>query len=143
MRREIEDTVKNIWIALEDGRSVKTSELAPSLLHRLKEEEYVVVEGDEVKLTPKGLKLGEEIVRLHRLTERLLLDVLGMEEEVLEEASCAVEHVITKELEEAICTLLWHPKVCPHGKRIPPGKCCSRREEKVSRVVFSLNLSFL
>lgn len=92
-----------------------------------------------IVLTPKGAKLGRKIVRLHRLTERLLLDVLGMKEEIFEEATCSVEHAITEELEEAICTLLGHPKICPHGKRIPPGKCCNKKKEKVPRMVFSVS----
>lgn len=140
MKEKVEDTVKDLWIAsMEEGRKITVNEVEPSILRKLMKEGYAKMRGSDVVLTPKGLKLGEEVVRLHRLTERLLLDVLGMEEKVFEEASCAVEHVITKELEEAICTLLWHPKVCPHGKQIPPGSCCNRRREKISRVVFSLN----
>lgn len=77
-------------------------------------------------------------MRLHRLTERLLSDVLEMQEELYEKTACNVEHTITPELEHAICTMLGHPKVCPHGKPIPPGECCIKGEEEVKKAVYPL-----
>ncbi len=138
-RREIEDAIKDLWIAtVEEKKRIITASIEPDILETLVRGGYVKVEGDLIKLTDRGEELGRKIVRLHRLAERLLLDVLDMEEEIYEKASCSVEHAITEELEEAICTLLGHPKVCPHGKKIPPGKCCKKREETFTKVVYTL-----
>ncbi len=138
--RKIEDAVKNLWILVEEeNKMINIEEFDRDVIELLLSKGYAFIKDDTIALTPKGKELGKRIVRLHRLTERLLLDVLRMEEEVFEEASCSVEHAITEELEEAICTLLGHPKMCPHGKRIPPGRCCSKKREKISRVVYAIS----
>lgn len=137
--RRVEDAVKNLWLEIvEKGREVSTSEMDEEMLKLLTSGGYVKIRNRTVKLTDRGEKLGRRLVRLHRLAERLLLDVLGMEEKVYESASCSVEHAITEELEEAICTLLGHPKICPHGKDIPPGVCCMRRKNVLTKIVYSL-----
>lgn len=140
MSKKIEDIVRDLWVAInEEGREVRVSEIDADALKELESQGFIKVFGDRLSLTDKGEDLGRKIIRLHRLTERLLLDVLGMEEEVYERVACDIEHVITEELEEAICTLLGHPKICPHGKPIPPGRCCINHERLVERIVYSLN----
>ncbi len=140
MRKKVEDVIRDLWIAInEDKREVRTSEIDVSILKELERQGFIEVHGDKLKLTDKGEELGRKIIRLHRLTERLLFDILGMEEEIYEKAACSLEHVVTEELEEAICTLLGHPKICPHGKPIPPGRCCVNHEKLVKRIVYPLN----
>jgi DtxR family Mn-dependent transcriptional regulator len=51
---------------------------------------------------------------------------------------CKFEHLLFEEVEENVCTLLGHPKVCPHGKAIPPGKCCVKAAREAVRVVCPL-----
>ncbi|WP_244372834.1 iron dependent repressor, metal binding and dimerization domain protein [Archaeoglobus fulgidus] len=77
------------------------------------------------------------MVRLHRLAERLLSDILGFKD--VEEHACRFEHLIDDEAEEAICTLLGHPQVCPHGRTIPAGNCCIIKETEVERVIYRLS----
>jgi len=75
-----------------------------------------------VKLTEKGRRVALDVVRRHRLSERLLTDILHVKWSEAHEAACRLEHgfgsEITKELEKA----LGHPKTCPHGNPIPT-KC--------------------
>ena len=77
-----------------------------------------------VRFTSIGFKLAKNLVRRQRLAERLFNDILDIKEEEILRQACKFEHVISKDVEEAICTLLGHPTECPHGKPIPPGDCC-------------------
>ena len=138
-REALEHALRDLWIrTVELGETVTPESLGQELLNELVREGYVQLRGDHVVLTSKGEEAGRVIVRLHRLTERLLFDVLGMEKEVLEKIACQVEHTIPRELEEAICTLLGHPRKCPHGRPIPPGRCCIEGRRSVSPLVVPL-----
>jgi DtxR family Mn-dependent transcriptional regulator len=50
-----------------------------------------------------------------------------------------LEHALFDGLDESICTLLGHPRFCPHGKQIPPGACCQEERSSVGRLVAPLN----
>jgi DtxR family Mn-dependent transcriptional regulator len=80
--------------------------------------------GDKYKLTEEGKQAGQSVVRRHRLAERLLQDVLAVGPGQIEEDACRFEHVLQDGVDDKVCILLGHPKSCPHGKSIPPGKCC-------------------
>jgi DtxR family Mn-dependent transcriptional regulator len=91
-------------------------------------------------LTEAGYLEARRTIRRHRLSERLFLDVLDIGREEFESAACRFEHVLIKPgLEERICSLLGHPKTCPHGRSIPAGECCQRAEELADREVGSLD----
>ena len=77
-------------------------------------------------LTAQGCQTGRDMVRRHRLAERLLGDVLAASREHLEADACRFEHLLQHGLDEKICTLLGHPTSCPHGKIIPEGQCCRK-----------------
>jgi DtxR family Mn-dependent transcriptional regulator len=94
------------------------------MLEKLKEQALVVVAGEDVQLTDEGFKRAEQIIRRHRLAERLLADVLHMNSQEFEAAACEFEHVLAEEITEGICILLGHPRTCPHGSPIPEGQCC-------------------
>ena len=55
------------------------------------------------------------------------------------EFACRMEHIVSDEITDSICTLLGHPRVCPHGKPIPPGVCCSARTREAAPVVEALS----
>jgi len=67
------------------------------------------------------------------------MDVLEMENNSVELNACSLEHCLSQDAIEAICTLLGHPKECPHGRKIPQGECCKRTEKKIEPVVLPLN----
>jgi Mn-dependent DtxR family transcriptional regulator len=78
-----------------------------------------------VDLTAKGRQRAADIIRRHRLAERLFTDSLAMDSETeIEQQACKFEHILSPEATDKICTFLGHPKTCPHGAPIPPGKCC-------------------
>jgi len=80
-----------------------------------------------LELTPFGEVRARELVRRHRLVEVLFHEVLELELESAEVVACGVEHVLSPRAEAAVCSFLGHPRVCPHGRPIPPGACCARR----------------
>jgi putative ABC transport system ATP-binding protein len=80
-----------------------------------------------VDFTERGRKRAADVIRRHRLAERLFTESFGMQDETeVEEQACKFEHVLSPEATERICSFLGHPKTCPHGATIPPGECCTR-----------------
>jgi putative ABC transport system ATP-binding protein len=85
-----------------------------------------------VELTPRGQKRAADIIRRHRLAERLFTDSLAMDSETeIEQQACKFEHILSPEATDKICTFLHHPRTCPHGSPIPPGPCCGRQADTV------------
>src|SRR3989440_402666 len=81
-----------------------------------------------VELTPRGRERAGNIIRRHRLAERLFTDSLAMDSESeIEQQACKFEHILSPEATDKICTFLGHPRTCPHGAPIPPGPCCGLR----------------
>ncbi len=72
-----------------------------------------------LRLTSKGRKLATTVVRRHRLAERLLVDVIGLEWEKVHREADLWEHVISADVEEKLVELLGDPATCPHGNPIP------------------------
>jgi putative ABC transport system ATP-binding protein len=78
-----------------------------------------------VELTLRGRERAGNIIRRHRLAERLFTDSLAMDSESeIEQQACKFEHILSPEATDKICAFLGHPRTCPHGAPIPPGACC-------------------
>jgi len=90
-------------------------------------------------LTPEGLRQAEQAVRRHRLAERLLRDVVAVHDQEVDQAACEFEHSLHHGIDEHVCTLLGHPKTCPHGRPIPPGRCCREHKGTASAAIVSLS----
>jgi putative ABC transport system ATP-binding protein len=85
-----------------------------------------------VELTTRGRQRAADIIRRHRLAERLFTDSLAMDSETeIEQQACKFEHILSPEATDKICAFLGHPKTCPHGALIPPGPCCGRQAELI------------
>jgi putative ABC transport system ATP-binding protein len=83
-----------------------------------------------VEFTPRGRQRAADIIRRHRLAERLFTDSLAMDSESeIEQQACKFEHILSHEATDKICAFLGHPKTCPHGAPIPPGPCCGKNPE--------------
>jgi putative ABC transport system ATP-binding protein len=83
-----------------------------------------------VELTPRGRQRAADIIRRHRLAERLFTDSLALDSESeIEQQACKFEHILSPEATDKICAFLGHPRTCPHGAPIPPGPCCGRTAE--------------
>jgi len=80
-----------------------------------------------VDFTERGRKKAADIIRRHRLAERLFTETLSMHDEAeIEQQACKFEHILSPEATEKICSFLGHPRTCPHGSPIPRGSCCEK-----------------
>jgi DtxR family Mn-dependent transcriptional regulator len=89
-------------------------------MRRMQREGYVRLGArHEVRLTPKGRGIAETMARRHRLIERWLTDVLGLDWAGAHDEAHRLEHAISPVVEERLATLLGMPSTCPHGNPIP------------------------
>lgn len=89
-------------------------------LKRMVRDGYIEMDSKrQVTLTAKGVAHAEGVLRRHRLTERFLVDMLGMQWHQVHEEACRLEHYISGAVEERVVASLGHPTTCPHGNPIP------------------------
>ena len=87
---------------------------------RMERDGLVTVEGDRhLQLTDEGLRLATRVMRKHRLAERLLTDVIGLDWELVHAEACRWEHVMSETVERRLVELLDHPTESPYGNPIP------------------------
>ena len=87
---------------------------------RMERDGLLTVEGDRhLQLTEDGQRLATRVMRKHRLAERLLTDVIGLDWELVHEEACRWEHVISETVERRLLELLDHPTESPYGNPIP------------------------
>jgi DtxR family Mn-dependent transcriptional regulator len=80
----------------------------------------LTVEGDRhLELTDDGRRLATRVMRKHRLAERLLTDVIGLDWELVHAEACRWEHVMSETVERRLVELLDHPTESPYGNPIP------------------------
>jgi len=130
----IEMYLKAIWHIKERGGDVKISTIAkmlnirqPSVVQMLKKlntQNLVQYNKAGVKLTESGQSIGASMMRNSRLLEVLMETALKVE--IDEEMVCGIEHHMNKQFTDAICTMLNHPRKCPHDHEIPLGECCQK-----------------
>ncbi len=136
----IEMYLKAIWHIKERGGDVKISTIArmlnvrqPSVVQMLKKlngQDLVSYNKAGVKLTDGGQKIGASMMRNSRLLEVLMESALKVE--IDEEMVCGIEHHMNKQFTDALCTMLKHPRKCPHDHEIPMGQCCKLESEIAS-----------
>ena len=129
MKEKEEDSIGVLKNILEAGYDA-------DIIDELVSEDMVKIEDDnKITLTEKGQDYARQLIRAHRLAERLLYDVLGGD---FESGACEFEHIVTPELVDSICILLGHPKACPHGMPIPQGQCCKNSSRTAQSSVIPL-----
>ncbi len=126
--------LERIWMCGEEGThaqldSIRTSGAPGALdsartLGRMADLKLVEMRDTDVHLTETGNRRARDVVRRHRLAERLFKDTFAIDDSEAHTQACKFEHIISPELDQRICTFLGHPKTCPHGNPIPPGDCC-------------------
>ncbi len=80
-----------------------------------------------IEYTDRGQLRARNVVRRHRLAERLFVQTFRVDNESeVEQQACKFEHILSPEATDSICTFLGHPAACPHGNVIPAGECCER-----------------
>jgi DtxR family transcriptional regulator, Mn-dependent transcriptional regulator len=127
-----EEYCEAIWELKEDDVDVIQARVAERLMvsrpavsemiKRMQGEGFVQLEGTTINLTAKGRELAEQVVRRHRLAERLLTDILGLPWADAHVEAGKWEHVISEPVERAINRVLDNPTTCPHGNPIPGSK---------------------
>jgi len=87
---------------------------------RMERDGLLTVEGDRhLEFTDEGLRLATRVMRKHRLAERLLTDVIGLDWELVHAEACRWEHVMSETVERRLIELLDHPTESPYGNPIP------------------------
>src|SRR5690348_7232733 len=90
------------------------------MLKRLVRDGYIVMDAKRlVTLTEAGYAAAEAVLRRHRLTERFLADMLGLQWHEVHEEAHRLEHFISGAVEARVVASLNHPTTCPHGNPIP------------------------
>ncbi len=144
LNEKAEELLETLWIRTEEKKEASvflddlgTTEKEP--VKQLVEAGYIDLTDNRIKLIVKGRHIARSVVRRHRLAERLLTDVLGTKDNLMHEKACKFEHLLDRGLDESICILLGHPKICPHGKTIPEGRCCRQKLTPAQKLVSPLS----
>ncbi|MGZ4589899.1 MAG: metal-dependent transcriptional regulator [Actinomycetes bacterium] len=87
---------------------------------RMERDGLITVEGDRhLELTDHGRSLATRVMRKHRLAECLLVQVIGLDWELVHEEACRWEHVMSETVERRLLDVLGHPTTSPYGNPIP------------------------
>ncbi len=147
-RERVDEALEVLWLLEEEKRhELERFRLSSDdadvdeLLRALIAEGLVRIEGSLIRFSDNGRRIAKGLIRRHRLAERLFVDVFEMREEHVEEDACKMEHILSEELTDSVCTFLGHPPACPHGKPIPKGECCKKYRIEVTPVVTRLSES--
>lgn len=122
--------LKTVYEMLEDGVPPLRARIVERLDHsgptvsqtvgRMERDGLLYVAGNRrIELTEQGATLAREVVRKHRLAERLLLDVIGLDWVMVHDEACRWEHVMSGAVEMRLLDLLRHPSSDPYGNVIP------------------------
>jgi DtxR family Mn-dependent transcriptional regulator len=139
----VDEILELIWTLREKGVSdldhllETTPDVEANYILRLMiKDDLFHVDGNRVVFKERGEEKAREIIRRHRLTERLLSEIFEMSEEEVE--ACKLEHILSPGVTESVCTFLGHPPTCIHGKPIPRGECCSKFKKEMKPLVIPL-----
>ncbi|MCU1644902.1 MAG: metal-dependent transcriptional regulator [Nocardia sp.] len=87
---------------------------------RMERDGLLTVAGDRhLELTDKGRAMAVSVMRKHRLAERLLVDIIGLDWENVHAEACRWEHVMSEEVERRLVEVLNNPTTSPYGNPIP------------------------
>ena len=142
---KIDELLELIWTLREKGvtdldyllGTTQDAE-AKSILRLMIKDDLFQIEENRIFLKERGEEKAREIIRRHRLTERLLTEIFEMSEEEVEEEACKLEHILSPGVTESACTFLGHPPTCIHGKPIPRGECCAKFKKEMKPLVIPL-----
>ncbi len=122
--------LRTIYELIEDGVTPMRARIAEQLGHsgptvsqtiaRMERDGLVVLTADRrLELTAEGHQAAVRVMRKHRLAERLLIDVIGLELPYVHEEACRWEHVMSDRVERRLLELLGTPRFSPYGNPIP------------------------
>lgn len=144
-KERIDEALELLWVLDEEGyndlkrfKHSSDDHDVEFLTETLIKNGFAKIENDKILLTPTGAGLARGLIRRHRLAERLFTDVFDLSKDIIHEDACKMEHVLSEELTDSVCTFLGHPPTCPHGKPIPQGDCCKKYTVDIHPVVVKL-----
>jgi DtxR family Mn-dependent transcriptional regulator len=122
--------LRTIYELVEEGIVPLRARIAERLGHsgptvsqtvaRMQRDGLLTLAGDRhLELTDEGMRLATRVMRKHRLAERLLTDVIGLDWELVHEEACRWEHVMSETVEKRLLEILGHPTESPYGNPIP------------------------
>lgn len=125
-----EDYLETVFHLQSEGRAATTKEIAEHLkislasvsenIQKLADEKLLIYSPYKgVRLSPRGKEIAVDVVRRHRISERFLVDKLGLKWEEAHEEAHKLEHSISKVVENKMYAMLGKPKTCPHGNPVP------------------------
>lgn len=145
-KERIDEALELLWILNEEDlhdlnrfRLSSEDDEIDAVIQALNTEGLVVTHVDNIQFTDKGRAQAKALIRRLRLAERLFTDVFEMRDDTVIADACKMEHILSEELTDSVCTFLGHPQTCPHGKRIPRGECCKKYKVEVEPVVTRLS----
>jgi len=126
----VEDYLQTIYSLETEGEKVISARLARwrrvkpptawATIHRMQRNGLVAIDADKtIHLTKHGREAAERVARRHRVSERFLNEVLGLNWALAHEQAHIFEHGVTPIIEERIYEILGRPTTCPHGSPIP------------------------
>jgi len=144
----IEEVLERLWSVRErggvlqqglDGQSFDFD--AGAAIAEALRRGWVANEQDRLVLTPAGDERAAGVMRRHRLAERLLFDVIRVDNAAMEAGACELEHahILSEEATDRVCAFLGHPPTCPHDRPIPRGRCCEKFSSEVRPLVTPLD----
>lgn len=125
----LEDCLQAVQRSADQGRAATTEDVtafariaataAEAALRELRARGLLDAKSDCLALSDEGRRQAAAVLRRHRLSERLLTDVLGLPWDRVHEEAMRLEHSLTPEAEARLTSLLNDPETCPHGGPIP------------------------
>ena len=127
--QDFDEVLEHLWMRGEEAGHVESHDFTAMQWKRLvatmAQIGLVKFENGLEEFTQQGRARARDVIRRHRLAERLFMDVLSIHDEnEIEASACKFEHILSPEVTDKMCALLGHPKACPHGSPIPTGPCC-------------------
>ena len=144
-QERIDEALELVWLLEEEGRTefnrfkLNSDDVNfDQLVNEMIKNHLILLTEDKVGFTEKGRMLAKRLIRRHRLAEQLFTEVFELTENSVEADACKMEHILSEELTESVCTFLGHPPKCPHGKAIPRGECCKKYKIEIEPMVVRL-----
>lgn len=130
--QDFDEVLEHLWMRSESSGHVESTDFTPvqwrKLIATMAGIGLVTVRDGQEQFTAAGERRASDVIRRHRLAERLFMDVLSIRDEIeIEASACKFEHILSPGVTDRICTLLGHPTACPHGSPIPAGECCGEK----------------
>lgn len=146
----IDEVLEAVWIAEEDG-DLRIDNLSVDCPHdvldldvgecvaQLADAGLLTIKGEDVGFTNSGRKKARDIIRRHRLAQRLLMDVLDVSEKESELMACKFEHILSEEVTDKVSAFLGHPTFDPNGRPIPDGDLKGDSNGLITPLISRLN----